>query len=264
MHQKHRRHLSDSQIELLRLVAKFRFVTVEIVSDLSNKGKTTIYERLAILEQLGYIHKRYEKKWKLLGKPAVYSVTGKGMRAVVDRYPETFTDAVIRNQYKNKTASQQLINHQIDVAHLYILINRQYEGRYKLFTKSELDWYEAIIRPLPDLYVGGHKDSPEQKVSYQLEVIEAGLLTWMIKKRIGAHQRWLDCEDGEGWIAPEPYPTLLLVCGNSSTEKRIHRLTDDYAFDFEVWTVTRDRLDSGKKNVWMQQYSDDYIEYSPL
>lgn len=67
---KHRSKLSVEQVKLLGLVAKFRFVTVEIVSKWREKSKATIYERLAVLEDQRYIQKRYEKSWKLLGRPA--------------------------------------------------------------------------------------------------------------------------------------------------------------------------------------------------
>lgn len=83
----------------------------------------------------------------------------------------------------------------------------------------------------------------------------------MIRKRINAHQEWLDDENEEDWALEDNYPTLLLVCDNKSTEKRIHRLTDDASMDFETWTVTREQLANGKevwlKPVWLlfqQQY----------
>lgn len=267
MARKYKRQLSTVQIELLRLVVKFRFASVEILSDWNSKSKSTIYERLAILEHQGYIQKRYEKNWKLLGKPALYSVTGKGMRAVSDNYPGDFTDAVIRNQYKNKTASLQLMDSHLDIARLSVQLNKQYDSEYSFYSKSELDRYEGLLRPLPDLYVvTDYEDDEEKRGSYQLEVLEAGLFTWMLRKRITAHQKWLDCEDGDGWPTEDRYPTLLLVCSNNSTEKRIHRLTDDGIFDFEVWTVTRERLASGKKEVWIQyyDYDKDCIEYLAL
>lgn len=267
MARKYKRQLSTVQLELVRLVVKFRFASVEVVSNWSGKSKSTIYERLAILDQQGYIQKRYEKKWKLLGKPALYSITGKGMRAVSDNYPGDFTDAVIRNQYKNKTASLQLMDYHLDIAKLCVQLKRQYDNGYSFHSKSELDRYDALIRPLPDLYIATDREDDEgQKISYQLEVVEAGLFTWMLRRRISAHQKWLDCEEGDGWSVEDEYPILLLVCSNSSTEKRIHRLTDDSIFDFEVWTVTRERLASSKKDVWIRyyDYDKDSIEYLSL
>lgn len=261
----HRSKLSDSQIKLLGLVAKFRFVTVELASTWREKSKATMYERLVVLEDLGYVQKRYEKAWKLLGRPAVYSLTGKGLRILRDTSSGYFTDAVIRNQYKNRSASLQLVDHSLDVAKLCVQLYKQYDSKYDIFAKSELDQFEEFMRPLPDLYIRtNRKDEDEQPIHYQLETIEAGSFTWMLKKRINAHQEWFDENNDEGWGFEDSYPTLLLVCDNKSTEKRIHRLVGGKYMDFETWTTTRERLASGGKKIWVQYYDEDEMEYLPL
>ncbi|MDQ5932001.1 MAG: hypothetical protein QG649_86 [Patescibacteria group bacterium] len=256
----HRSKLSDSQIKLLGLIAKFRFVTVELVSTWREKSKATMYERLAVLEDLGYIQKRYEKAWKLLGRPAVYSLTGKGLRVLRDTSSGYFTDAVIRNQYKNRSASLQLVDHSLDVAKLCVQLHKQYDGTYDIFAKSEIDQFEAFLRPLSDLYIRtNHTGENGRAIHYQLETIEAGAFTWMIKKRINAHQEWFDENNEEDWGFEDNYPTLLLLCDNISTEKRIHRLTDEAYMDFETWTTTRERFDSSSKDIWIH-YRDEYEE----
>ncbi|MGK2896478.1 MAG: hypothetical protein ACSLEY_02675 [Candidatus Saccharimonadales bacterium] len=254
---KHRSKLSVEQIKLLGLVAKFRFVTVELLSKWRKKSKATIYERLVILEELGYLQKRYEKSWKLLGRPAVYSLTGKGLRIVRDHKPGYFNDAVIRNQYKNRSASLQLVDHSLDVAKLCLQLYKQYDSQYDIFSKSEIDQFEEFMRPLPDLYMRtNRKDEDEQPIHYQLEMIEAGTFTWMIKKRINAHQEWFDENNEEDWGFEDNYPTLLLVCDNKSTEKRVHRLVSGKYMDFEMSTTTRERLTTSKKKVWVQHWDE--------
>jgi DNA-binding PadR family transcriptional regulator len=148
MDSKHRSKLSIGQIKLLGLVAKFRFATVELISSWRDKSKATIYERLAVLEEQGYIQKRYEKSWKLLGKPAVYSLTGKGLRVVRDHKPGYFTDAVVGNQYKNRSASLQLVDHSLDVAKLCLQLFKQYDSNYDIFSKPEIDRFEAFMETL--------------------------------------------------------------------------------------------------------------------
>ncbi len=257
MDSKHRKQLSVGQIKLLSLLAKFRFATVELLSQWRDKSKATMYERLAILEDQGYLQKRYEKRWKLLGRQAVYSLTGKGLRVVRDHSPGYFTDAVIRNQYKNRSSSLQLVDHSLDVAKLCLQLHKQYDGRYAIFAKSEIDQFEEFIRPLPDLYIRtNRKDENGQPIHFQLEVIAAGTFTWMIKKRINAHQEWFDENNDEDWGFEDNYPTLLLVCDNKSTEKRIHRLVGGKYMDFKTFTTTRERLNTGKKKVWVQYWDD--------
>ena len=250
---KYRKQLSKSQIKLVGLIGKFRFVTVPLLSEWQSKDKSTIYERLAVLEGQGYVQKRYEKQWRLLGKPAVYSLTAKGLRILRDHFPGHFTEAVLRNQYKNSSASLQLVDHSLAVAKLCLLFKRQYGGTYHLFSKSELDRFPAFLRPLPDLYISTNRtDEDNQLVHYQLETIEAGTFTWIIRKRINAHMGWYEENDEEGWEFEDNYPILLLVCGNESTEKRVHRLTDEGYFDFTIYTTTNERLESNKAEVWVE------------
>lgn len=216
-----------------------------------------MYERLAVLEDLDYVQKRYEKAWKLLGRPAVYSLTGKGLRAVRDYKPGYFSDAVIRNQYKNGSASLQLVDHSLDVAKLGVQLYKQYDSKYDIFAKSEIDQFEAFLRPLPELYIRTSRtDEDDQPIHYQLETIKAGTFTWMIKKRINAHQEWFDENNEEGWEFEDNYPTLLLVCDNKSTEKRVHHLVSGKYMDFETLTTTRERLTTGKKKVWVQDWDE--------
>lgn len=258
----HRKQLSKGQIKLLGLLGKFRFVTVEVVSSWRDRSKATIYERLAVLEDQGYVQKRYEKSWKLLGRPGAYSLTGKGLRVLRDTRPGYFTDAVIRNQYKNRSASLQLVDHSLDVAKLCVQLHKQYDGAYDIFTKSEIGQFEAFLRPLPDLYIRtNRKDEDNQAVHYQLETIEAGTFTWMLKKRINAHQEWFDENNDESWEFEDSYPTLLLICDNKNTEKRIHRLVDGSIMDFETWTTTKERLGTGEKKIWLRYWDEDDMEY---
>lgn len=260
---RHRKQLSKDQIKVLRILARFRFSTVEIVSKWRKRSKATVYERLAVLEDQGYVQKRYEKSWKLLGRPAAYSLTGKGLRAVRDAYPGYLTDAVIRNQYKNRSASLQLVDHSLDVAKLCLQLYEQY--KIDIFPKAELDPFAEFLRPMPELYIRtNYTYEDDSLVHYQLEVIEAGTFTWMIKKRINAHQDWFDEHNSEDWGFHDNYPILLLLCPNTSTEKRVHRLTDGAYMDFETWTTTRERVESGAKQIWLRYYDADEMKYQSL
>ena len=251
----HRKQLSVAQIKLLGLLGKYRFATVELLSDMRDRSKSAIYGRLALLEDQGYLHKRFEKRWKLLGRPAIYTLTGKGLRVIRDYIPGYFTEAVIRNQYKNRSASLQLVDHSLDLAKLCIQLHKQYDCEYLVFSKSEIDQFSEFLRPLPDLYINTNRmDEDNRPIRYQVELIEAGTLTWMIKKRINAHQAWCGENSDTGWQFEGSYPTLLFVCDNKSTEKRIHRLTDWSYLYFDTWTTTRERLNTGKK-AWVRRWS---------
>lgn len=257
---KYRKQLSKSQLELLGLICKFRFVTVPLLSEWRNKDKSTIYERLLVLTKQGYLHKTYEKHWRLLGKPAVYSLSAKGIRTVRDTADEHFAESVLRNQYKNNSASSQLVDHSLAVARLCTSFKQLHGDAMQLFTKAELAKYDQLIRPLPNIYLRKRKVKDGKYQHYYVETIEAGIMTWLIRKRISAHQEWFEEYNDEGWVFENNYPTLLLVCGNASTEKRGHRLTDEAMLDFAVYTTTRERLESDEKDIWLEYWDEDGLE----
>jgi hypothetical protein len=261
---KYRKQLSKDQLKFLGITCKFRFVTVPLLSEWRGKDKSTIYERLLVLTDQGYLHKTYDKSWKLLGKPAVYSLAAKGIKTLRDN-TDWFPEAVYKNQYKNRSASSQLVDHSLDLFKLCVQLKKQYGETLELFSKSEITKYEGLfISPLPDLYIRKESKKDGQDAHYQLERIEAGTFTWILRKRINAHQEWFDENNEEDWGFEDDYPTLLLLCGNASTEKRIHRLTDDSMMDFETRTTTRERLESGKQKVWLRYYDEDEMEFIEL
>jgi hypothetical protein len=133
-----------------------------------------------------------------------------------------------------------------------VLLKSQYLDTTQFFTRSELSAYDHFVRPLPDIYIQ-QASKQSTKPNYQLEIIKAGTFTWIIRKRIQAHQDFLD--ESDDWN--DDYPILLFVCGNNSTEKRIQRLVLNNYYDFEVYTSTQERLNSGKTKVWLKEYDPD-------
>ena len=223
----------------------------EYVGKFVMKDKSTIYERLFVLVEQGYVRKDYDSTYRLRLRPAIYSLTTKGIKYL--RNSEiTLSELALRNMYKNSSASSQLVDHSLNVFKLCVVLRSQYPDTFDLFTRSELSAYDGFIRPLPDLYLR-RANRRSTKSNYQLEVIEASTYTWMIRKRLQAHQDFLD--ESDDWN--DDYPTLLFVCGNANTEKRIQRLVLNSYFDFEVCTTTEERLNANSTKVWLTDYDPD-------
>ena len=248
---KYRKSISKSQLRLLLVIFKFRFVSSEYVGKYLSKDKSTIYERLLVLIQQGYVRKDYDSTYHLRLRPAVYSLTAKGIKYLRDS-DISLHEAALRNMYKNSSTSLQLVDHSLNVFKLCLLIKSQYPDIFDIFTRSELSAYDHFIRPLPDLYLR-RSSKRSTKPSYYLETIEAGTYTWIIRKRLQAHQDFLD--ESDDWN--DNYPNLLFICGNTSTEKRIQGLVLNSFLDFEVYTVTDERLDTNNAKVWLTEYDPD-------
>lgn len=256
-HPKYRKLLSKNQLGLLVVICKFRFVTVSLLSEWRNKDASTIYERLLVLTEQGYLRKAYDKSYRLKGKPAVYSLTAKGIRAVRDS-DASFSELVYRNQYKNSSASEQLVDHSLAIAKLCVKLERQYDSTLELFSKAEITRFDVFLRPLSDVYIRRNTiQKADPLTHYLLETVEAGTLTWILRKRLRAHQEWYEENEGDDWAFTENYPTLLFVCENTNTEKRIQRMALNSYLDFEVMTTTQERVQSGNVATWLHEWDDD-------
>lgn len=243
-----RKQISKSQLRLLLIIFKFRFVSVEYIGKQLKKDKSTIYERLFVLEKQGYVHKDYDSTFRLRQRPAIYSLTAKGIKYIRNNGP-SISEIALRNMYKNKTASLRLIDHSLDVFKLCLLLGSQYPGTFDIFTTSELSAFGDFIKPRPDLYLR-RASKRNSKPSYQLEIIESGAMTWILKKRMQAHQSFY--EESDSW--DDNYPTLMLVCGNNNTEKRLQRIVNNGGFDFTIQTTTQERIDLNDTKIWLKEY----------
>ena len=263
---KYRKGISSSQVKLLELLFKFRFMSVPLLSQYLGKDKSTLYERLLVLGEQGYVRKAYDSSYRLPPRPATYSLAAQGINYLKNNNPDgRYSEAALQNMYKNRSASAMLVDHSLDVFKLCLRLRSLYLDTFDIFSKAEMTKYTAFVRPRPDIYLRkNNKKKDGRSIHYQLELIEAGTMTWLIRKRINAHQAWFDENNEEDWDFEDNYPTLLLVCGNVSTEKRVHRLVDEAMLDFALYTTTRERFELGKNDIWLQYWDEDELQFVGL
>lgn len=251
---KYRKQLSDKQIRILKLVFKFRFVSIPLLAAWLAKDKSSVYEQLVGLVEQGYLCKQYDRSYRLQLRPASYGLAAKGVKYLRDT--TSFSETALRNMYKNKTASELLVVQSLNAFKLCLQLKQQYPDTFDIFTKSEMTHCNDFIRPLPDLYLQ-RKSNRSTKPNYLLETIEAGTMTWILRKRLQAHQESSE-EHEDTW---GKYPTLLFICGNSSTEKRLHRLYNNGYADFDIMTTTAERLASDDTKIWIpNEWDTDWDE----
>ena len=121
---KYRKSISKSQLKLLLIIFKFRFVSNEYVGTYVRKDKSTIYERSFVLIQQGYVRKDYDSTYRLRLRPATYSLTTKGIKYLRESDIK-LSELALRNQYKNSSASLQLVDHSLNVFKLCLLLRNQ-------------------------------------------------------------------------------------------------------------------------------------------
>lgn len=244
---KYRWKISRQQIELLLKVYAFRFVTSDLLAEDLGKDRSTVYERLSVLEQQQYIAKQYDSSYRVRMRPASYCLAPAGLRYL--KQLDGIDQATLRNYYKNKRQTEEQIDHCLYIYHIYLVLRKSYGTTWKIFTKHEVN-REELIRPTPELILRSEvTDCPD----YYLELAPKGIMSWILRRRINQHENWADEHDDAR------YPHVLFVAGNDNTEKRLWKLTDERYNDFNYFITTNERLMNTKSgNVWIQ--SDTWYE----
>lgn len=250
---KTRYKVSSNQVLLLLYMLKYRFISSDLIADCIGKDRSTIYERLSVLVDQGYVVKLYDKTYRFRQRPVIYYLAPLGIRYLKHQgYERT------QLHYKNKDFTDEQIDEQLLLGEIARVIRKPYGDNFSLYTKYQLGADDFYISPPPYAKLVGKKNIiPDYFIEYFPPYYES----WKIRKRVNQHDTYADEHDDV------LHPHLLLVCGNSSTEKRVVRLTANMLPDFEIFTTTTERLLSGDKKVWLKPYEvdwDDPLEFHSL
>ena len=242
------------QVELLEVLYKYRFSSRQLIAEtIGIKAGSSLHERLMVLIKHGYIGMRLEKRLKLIGMPAAYYLTPKGLRALRDLPDHQFiTDSVIKASYKDKILGQSFISQAMNIHAYTNLLIRQYPG-LKVFTKREMSRYSYFPPQLPDAFLSLPVDSAPPK-RFFLDVVTDSVPPYQLDKRISGYYSFFS--EG-GWdISGNELPTLLLVGERGATERRIRRIVQSVlrktdSDDISVLTTTVSALNMSRETaIW--------------
>lgn len=243
--------ISKNKQQILLYLHKYRFLTSDLLAELLSKDRSTIYERLFVLEKQGYIAKQYNKTFRLRGRSATYCLAPAGIRYLKHHgYERT------QLHYKNKYFTDEQIDTQLLYIKIWLIFRKNYPDKFYGYTKYQLN-PSGYIKPIPHLLIQGTSDKIPD---YLVEFFPAGTMSWRIRKRINQHSDAVDDSEYK-------YPNLLLISGNINTEKRIIRMTADMYAGFDIFTATIDRLMSSQRKVWLKPEEvawDDVLEFVEL
>lgn len=241
---------SPLQIELLKLLYKFRFTTAPLLASHKHRSIVTITQALKTLLDKKYIGRNYTSAYKLAGRGAEYYLTNEGIRYLKQNYK--LSELTLHAMYKNKTIGQPYIQKCLLLHRLYVQLQTQYPDTLTIHTRTELTETEGFPEPLSDLYI--FSDDTE----YLLDVFNDTLF-YLVKKRID--QLLKHYESGE-WPDTK-YPTILLALPDSRLEAKaqayIEKLKDDAFIDDEellFMTTTQKAIFSENMNIWTANSSE--------
>lgn len=211
------KRLNTKQLSILDTLYRFRFGTTDLLAKALNvKTKNKMNERLKVLLDQEYIGRHYEPSYRLLGKHASYFLLPKGIKAL-RRVEDKYDDAVLHNIYKDKSASEQFINHSLAVFSTYCELKAKYGESLRYFTKSQLGKYEYFPKPLPDAYVRIQRK--DEEVQYFIELLEVRRPFFIAARKFKHYTEY--SETGEWEDTGTTLPFIVFLCDSDTLKKRM-------------------------------------------
>ena len=247
---KRRRKLNSEQIEVLRLLYKFRFGTIDFFAQyFGKKDRSFVYKRLKILQEQGLVGKRFDSSYRLLGKPAAYYLNPEGARTLQEALG---LEINIKTIYKDKSVSEQFVSRSLEIFNIHNRLKNEYGDSLKFFTKADLNRedYDYFPQPLPDAYIRlGDKQ-------FFLDLFHDSEPSFVAKRRIRQYIKY--DEDGDWAVTETGLPKVLVVCESQSLAKRVQKhmskALDDAWSDSEVAfaSTTKPELMDENPVVWQR------------
>jgi len=224
---KYRKKLNEEQVAVLQLLWRFRFASSEQIAKYQQKSNSkAVQKRLRILEDQDLIAKRYDKSYKLQGKPAAYYLTPNGARTLAPYKPRKEDEPInIKRIYKDKDASEGFIEHCKNVLDIYLALKVLYpkQGKLNYFPKTQLSYekYDFFPGPLQDACI--RIKTSEGDRYFFLDIFEDNQPFFVLIRRIKKYLEYAGSGEWARYDEDGGLPTILLVVQNKSVHKRLRK-----------------------------------------
>jgi DNA-binding HxlR family transcriptional regulator len=263
---KYRRPLNKQQLGVLYRLYWYRFCTSkQLARSLERSSPKVIQNKLQILEEQGFIGKRYDKSYKLAGRPAEYYLTPKGARELEKRKPNSTNQWAVKSLYKNKTVSDDFLKHTITVTDTAQQMRAIHGDKLWILPKSYMANYSFYPKWTPDLHLKIPKRGEAPAKHYFVDIWN-GTKPFFVSVR--KTRNYMNFKESGDWQEDEPYPAILAICEDTYTQKKLNRqmkrILDD-AWDDELVfaTTTRKQFEDATRptdKIWLRVELDDEVE----
>ena len=256
---KYRKQLNDDQINVLKLLFKFRFGSSDLLArSIGKKQSADIYRRLRILQDQGLIARRYEPGYKLLGRPAAYYLTPDGARALHEYDPKLMPN--IKAIYKDKAVSEAFVQYCLDVFGLYRKLHDIHGNELRFFTRSQLIKYDYFEEFVPNVYLRINQGGTEH--DFFLEYLQSSKPFFAALQRLKQYVKYADSGEWEAGTDSD-FPAMLFVC---DSRKLLNRLREkaDWALDEADDELGFYATTLGKLDVWQSLTDEDEKSHTLL
>ena len=247
---KYRRPLNKQQLRTLFVLYWYRFCTSkQIAISLKRSDPKSIQNKLKVLEDQELIGKRYDKTYKLAGRPAEYYITPKGARVLEKAQPDTTNPWATKSLYKNKTVSNEFLKHTVTVVDVAQRLRILYGDRPWILPKSYIAKYSFYPKWAPDLHfkIPARGETPTKH--YFVDIWD-GTKPFFVSVR--KTRNYVNFKESGDWEEDEPHPLILAICQDSHAQKKLNRqmkhiFNDAWDNDLVFATTTRKQLDEATK-----------------
>ena len=267
---KYRRPLNKQQLRVLFILYWYRFCTSkQIAVSLKRSDPKSIQSKLKVLEDQELISKRYDKTYKLAGRPAEYYITLKGARALEKAQPDTTNPWATKSLYKNKTVSDEFLRHTITVAEKAQRLRALYGDKPWILPKSYMAKYSVYPTWTPDLHIKTPERGETPAKQYFLDIWD-GTKPFFVS--VMKTRNYVNFKESGDWQEDEPYPAILAICEDAHTQKKLNRqmkriLDESWDDELVFATTTRQQLDEATKptdKIWLKVDLDNEAELVSL
>lgn len=259
---KHDRGLTDKQLDVLKLLFRFRFGTAELIAQ-SQGGVSlqTVRTRLNSMLDSELIIQKREGKDKIQGKPAVYWLSTKGRRKLRDNDQSKYSERALNAIRGNRNSSDAFITRQLKIFRISNKLETALGDSFVFLTKSNLaaEKFDYLPEVKPDALIR----LTEVDRSFFMYYLDQSVPDFASIRRVAPV---FEYEKVGKWEVEteEDLPGVLLVCGSNRLEtvmrKRISKLSVDHESDLTFATTTEEKLMTGESSSPWRRLGDD----SPL
>lgn len=267
---KYRRPLNKQQLGVLYRLYWYRFCTSkQLARSLKRSSPKAIQNKLQILEEQGLIGKRYNKSYKLAGRPAEYYITPKGARELEKHKPDSTNQWAVKSLYKNKTVSDEFLKHTVTVTDVAQRLRALYGDKPWILPKSYMAKYIVYPTWTPDLHIKLLKRGETPAKHYFIDVWDSTKPFFVSVRKT---RNYVNFKESGDWEEDEPYPAILAICEDIYTQKKLNRqmkriLNDAWDDELVFATTTRKQLDEATKpteKIWRKIDADYEAELTSL
>jgi Replication-relaxation len=227
---KYRRPLNSDQLVVLRLLYCYRFGTCKYIARYLGKNDIkVVHKKLKVLEDQEFIAKRYDKSYKLLGKPAEYYLTPKGARLLMgnnDQYKnnaQKITQQGIKNLYKNSTVSTDYVAHCINILKVSLQLSELYGEKLQFFTRMQMIPFNYLPAWRPDGLISlktraKGKGAPKR---FFLDVWDGTRPYFVSVRKVRSYIKY--SEEGDWPTDEADLPIVLMLCDAERDEIKLRR-----------------------------------------